>query len=240
MSTRQNSARVSIPSAIAVEETRNHKTGKVSVTMASQSSCPSTCPFVASGCYAESGPQSWTTAKLNRSRITDPVTIAREEAKAIGTLSGTRPLRLHVVGDCTSDESARILARAVKAYKRRGNQPAWTYTHAWRDISRCSFGSISALASCESTEQVKTASAKGYAAVLVVDRFESEKAYTTADDIKIVPCPQQTGRTENCATCKLCWDDARLREMRVTVGFAAHGAQASAVRRQLVQITEAK
>jgi hypothetical protein len=162
-----------------------------------------------------------------------------EEAQAIATLSGARPLRLHVVGDCTSDETARILARAVEAYRRRGNQPAWTYTHAWRDISRRSFGSISVLASCESIEQVKVARAKGYAAAMVLDRFRSQKAYVV-DGVKVIPCPQQTGRTENCATCKLCWNDARLRDTGVTIGFAAHGAQANAVRRQLVQITEAK
>jgi hypothetical protein len=168
------------------------------------------------------------------------VAIATEEAEAIDTLSGARPLRLHVVGDCTSDETAQILATAVKAYKRRGNQSAaWTYSHAWRDIKRKSFGSISVLASCETTEQVKVARAKGYATALVVDRFARTKAYSL-DGIKIVPCPQQTGRSKNCLSCKLCWTDARLRETGVTIAFEAHGAQAKSVRKQLIQITEVK
>jgi hypothetical protein len=241
MSTPKNSAPVSIPAAKAVEESGNKKIGPVSATMTSQASCPRYCPFIDFGCYAMTGPQGWQTAKLNRSTVTDPVAIAKEEAKAIGTLSGSRPLRLHVVGDCTSNETAHIIADAVRQYKRRGHNygvepAAWVYTHAWRDIGRRSFGPISTLASCESTAQVRLAQRKGYAAAIVVDRFASEKAYTV-DGVKIVPCPQQTGRTENCMSCRLCWDDKRLRQIGVTVGFAAHGNQANSVRKQLIQIS---
>ena len=150
----------------------------------------------------------WTTAKLNRSTATDPVAIATEEAKAIATLSGTRPLRLHVVGDCTSDQTARILAGAVRKYQRVTNQPAWSYSHAWRDIKRKSFGPISVLASGESTQQVKLARAKGYATAMVVDRFQDTKAFSI-DGVKVVPCPQQTGKTDSCRTCRLCWDDSQ-------------------------------
>jgi hypothetical protein len=238
MSTSKNSAHVYLPAATAVEESRNQKIGPVSATMVSQSSCPTYCPFIHSGCYAEGGNSGFTTRRLNRSTLTDPVGIATAEASAIDTLSGTRPLRLHVVGDCTSDQTARILAGAVRDYKRRGkqNSAAWTYSHAWRDISRRSFGPISVLASCESMEQVLRARRKGYATAIVVDRFASTKAYV-ADGVKIVPCPQQTGKTENCATCRLCWNDKALRQTGVTIGFEAHGMQAKSVRNSLIQIS---
>ena len=237
MSIKENTARVSTPAVKAVEESGNKKIGPVSATMASQSSCPSYCAFIKSGCYAETGLQGFQTRRLNQSPITEPIEIAKAEAAAMGTLSGTRPLRLHVVGDCTSDACARILAGAVRKYKTRGKTQSavWTYSHAWRDIKRRSFGSISVLASCESTNQVKLARTKGYSTALVVDQFQCDKAYEI-DGVKVVPCPQQTGRTENCATCKLCWNDDRLRETGVTIGFAAHGQQAKNVRSQLIQI----
>jgi hypothetical protein len=225
-----------LPAAKAVEQTENSKTGAVSVTMASQASCPKACPFIDAGCYASNGPVGWTTAKLNRSAVTDPIAIAKAESAAIATLSGSRPLRLHVVGDCTTDQTARILAGAVRKYQRRGNQPVWTYSHAWRDVARKSFGTISTLASCESTEQVKQARKRGYATAIVLDRFRDTKAYTI-DGVKVVPCPQQTGRAKDCASCKLCWNDARVRETGVTVAFEPHGAQANSVRRQLTQIS---
>jgi len=242
MSTTDDSARVYTSAAKAVEVSGNQKIGPVSATMTSQASCPRYCPFIESGCYAMTGPQGWQTAKLNRSTVTDPVEIAKAEAAAIGTLSAARPLRLHVVGDCTSNETARILADAVCQYKRRGKrnhgvEPAtWTYSHSWPDIGRRSFGPISVLASCESARQVQTARKKGYAAALVVDYFRSDKAYTV-DGVKVVPCPQQTGRSENCMSCKLCWNDGRLRKIGVTIGFRAHGNQANSVRKQLIQIS---
>jgi hypothetical protein len=242
MSTPKNTAHVYLPAATAVEVSRNQKIGPVSATMASQSSCPTYCPFLSAGCYANGGMQGFQTRKLNQSPMTDPIAIAHTEADAIGTLSAARPLRLHVVGDATSNACARILASAVRLFKRRGQRnhgvepAAWLYTHAWPKVNRRSFGPISALASCESTQQVKTARKKGYATALVVDRFASDKAYEI-DGVKIVPCPQQTGKTENCMSCKLCWDDARLRQIGVTIGFEAHGNQAKSVRNSLIQIS---
>jgi len=40
---------------IAVEKSQNSKTGEVAVTYAPIHSCPKTCPFLDSGCYAQYG-----------------------------------------------------------------------------------------------------------------------------------------------------------------------------------------
>jgi hypothetical protein len=82
---------------------------------------------------------------------------------------------------------------------------------------------------------VKAAQTKGYATALVVEHFADTKAYTL-DGIKVVPCPQQTGRTESCTTCRLCWNVKALRQTGVTIGFEAHGMQAKSVRNSLIQI----
>lgn len=218
-------------SAMAVERTGNAKVGPVSVTMASQASCPSDCPWLHSGCYAESGPQGIHTSRLNKSTDTDAELIARTEARAILGLSGTRPLRLHVVGDCRTSNAARILGYAVTKYM----QPVWTYTHAWRTVARDAWGRISVLASCETAAQVREAHKRGYATALVVAEHTSDSAYTV-DGIKVVPCPQQTGKSENCTTCRLCWDDGKLKAIGATIGFSAHGARAKRIQERLVTI----
>src|ERR1051325_4960950 len=102
--------------AIAIEKSRNSKITGCSATMVSQASCPRSCKFYGNGCYAESGPAGFTTHRLNRSTETKPEAIARIEAKAISQLSGKRPLRLHVVGDCTTDQAAKVLSSAVEFY----------------------------------------------------------------------------------------------------------------------------
>src|ERR1051325_9338279 len=136
--------------AIAVEKSRNSKIAGCSATMVSQASCPRSCKFYANGCYAESGPTGFTTHRLNRSTETKPEAIARIEAKAISQLSGKRPLRLHVVGDCTTDKAAKILSSAAESYP----MPVWSYTHAWRTVSRVLWGKVSILASCETAADV--------------------------------------------------------------------------------------
>lgn len=208
-----------MPSAIAVEKTENKKTGPVSVTMASQASCPKSCPFMGNGCYAESGPQGIHTSRLNRDSTTDPDNIAFDEVMAIKKLSGTRPLRLHIVGDCTTEHGATLLSNATRRFKH-----TWTYTHSFRTIARKFWGKISVLASCETFEDVRLAWAKGYSAAIVLPEFQSDKAYMV-EGIKVIPCPEQTGKTANCTTCRLCWDDDKLKTLGAVIGFSAHGSR---------------
>src|SRR5262245_12837754 len=94
--------------AIAVDDARNRKLGNVSTTHVSQASCPPTCPWRDAGCYAEGGPQGFTTRRLNRSAERNAARIAHAEARAIDALSARRLLRGRVVGDSRTDASARI------------------------------------------------------------------------------------------------------------------------------------
>ena len=205
-------------SAIAVEVSKNAKTGPVSATYASQSSCPTVCPLRGAGCYAESGPMAFTTRRLNRHVATVDET-AREEADAIDTLTGSYPLRVHVVGDCPTDSAARTVSAAVERYVNRGGQSAWTYTHAWRTVERESWGeSIAVRASCESLADVRAAKARGYSTAMVVAEHPADGRAYTAGGIKIIPCPEQT-RGIACVDCRLCW-----RESDATIAFAIHGA----------------
>lgn len=204
----------------AVEISDNIKIGKVSATYVSQNSCPD-CPLKGSGCYAEHDFTGFTTRRLNSHGI-EADQLAENEARAIDGLSGYLPLRLHVVGDCSSDERAAKVSRSADKYRARHNQPVWAYSHAWRDVLRAAWGKVSILASCETITDAKKAIARGYAAAIVVNSHESANAYKV-DGLNVIPCPQQTGKTANCSTCKLCWNSERLYKSNSVIAFEIHG-----------------
>ena len=208
----------------AVEKSKNEKIGITSATYVSQQSCPSSCRLRTKGCYANYHLVGLTTRRLNEQAADlDAVTLAENEASAIRSLTGKRPLRLHVVGDCSTDAAARIVSNAADEYRAKDNAPVWAYTHAWRDVARESWNGVSVLASCESVAEVKEAMAKGYGTAMVVAEHSGHAA-KAVDGIKMLPCPSQTGKSESCVTCKLCFDADRLRETSTVICFEVHGA----------------
>lgn len=218
--------------AIAVEKSSNRKIGEASATYVSQASCPTSCPFRGSGCYAESGFVGITTKRLNKSTETDAVTLARQEADAILSLSGKRDLRLHVVGDSTTEEGTRILADAASSYTARYGKTVWSYTHA-QDIPRGAWGEVSILRSVETVKAAKQASDAGYAAAMVVESFEDTKAYPIGEGLTGIPCPVQTGKADSCVKCRLCLNADKLHAKNRVVLFEAHSDRASKVKQAL-------
>ena len=213
----------------AVELSQNSKIGDASATYVTQDSCPDSCTLKKNGCYAENNLVGMITSKLNNEANGQykPLTIAKQEALAIGTLTGMRPLRVHVVGDCRTNGAAEVVARAMAKHTKKFGQKAWSYTHAWRRVRAASWLGQSVLASCESTTDAKEAMGKGYAVALVVPEFASSKAYML-DGIKVMPCPAQVGDT-NCSLCRLCMGSISLRAKRVVIGFEPHGTRKSKV-----------
>jgi len=205
----------------AVEVSENKKTGIVSATYASQSSCDSKCPFYHNGCYAEAGPAGIHTRKVSSSHITDPVEIAKAEAEAIRGLSGRFDLRIHVVGDCNNDESADIVSKAMAEHKEKHNCEAWTYTHAWRTVQKQSWNNQNVLASIETFQDIVSARSRGYVAAIVVAKFKSDRLYVENGE-KILPCPNQT-KSVQCVDCRLCMKTEHLRKNNITIAFEAHG-----------------
>lgn len=223
--------------AIAVESSENAKVGRVSATYVAQESCPSTCAFKGNGCYAESGVAAFTTRRLNRASaaaVLTPEVIAESEAREIAALTGRLPLRVHVVGDCQTDASARVISAAMMAHSAKHGQFAWTYTHAWRDVQRESWQAASVLASCETADDVREANARGYAAAIVVSEHASRKVYDL-DGINVLPCPQESNASVTCASCGLCSRDSMLLARGLAVGFAAHSARADKVKEAIAQ-----
>jgi hypothetical protein len=217
--------------AIAVPLTTNRKLGFASATYAAQTSCPDTCPLRNAGCYAEHGPTGMITRRLNRTPAT-PLDVARAEAEAIGTLPGLLDLRLHVVGDCATDDAAALVSAAALRRTQPGRK-VWTYTHAWRAVDRAAWDRVSVLASLEDPRLIPEARTRGYAAALIVPEHPGDRLHQ--DGQRLLPCPEQT-RGRRCTECRLCLDAERLHRDRLTITFRAHGTRAAQVR-QLVQIS---
>ena len=203
--------------------TGRKKANKCSATYASQSSCPTDCAFLNSGCYAETGNASYTTRRLNAAEETDPIKIAKIEAAEIGKLRGKYDLRVHVVGDSRTNKSAEIVGQAMVDYENKSGKSAWTYTHAWKRVKASSWRGANAIASCETPEDVQRAHKLGYATSIVVDKLEdkSGKVYRK-DGIKYLPCLKES-RGIPCVECGICFNTKTLRKLKLTITFPAHG-----------------
>lgn len=210
----------------AVLHSKNAKVGDVAATYAPiAQTCPASCPLRNNGCYAQSGNVGFKVRRTEEySDGMNGDTVATLEGDEIADMAAHSPaghaMRIHVSGDATSDYRALQMARGASVW----NGPIWSYTHAWAEVSRISWGRVSVLASCETLSQVILAAAKGYAAALVVASHpDNGRAFTTPEGVKVIPCPSQT-RGVLCTDCKLCWNDKLLLAQGACISFAAHGA----------------
>lgn len=209
---------------VAVELSRNSKTGPVAATYAPIASCPKDCPFLGQGCYGQTGRVGLVSKRIE-TRLSK-AEIARREAALIRALPGTLPLRLHVVGDAATPQAARVIAAACADYSAKHGQPVWTYTHAWKRVPRDAWGEVSVLASCETTQEAKAAIARGYAVALVSDIERTEKR----DGLTLIPCPNQRNKSYTCTMCKFCFRDQSLITKKRVVCLAPHGSGTKKVR----------
>ena len=225
--------------ALAVPKSGNEKTGPIAATYTGTDRTCTDCPHKGTGsCYYESGFRTrGLNARLNtaaKAQKASTLRIAKAEARAIDGLltSGRvkhRPLRIHVGGDAPTAEAAALIAGAARRFSERVDAPAYTYTHAWRDVPRSAWEGVSVLASVETLKDAKKALKRGYAPAIIVDHFDGDKA-SVVDGVRLIPCPAQTKDDVSCADCRLCMDADKLVQINAAVAFAAHGTQARKTR----------
>jgi len=217
--------------------TRDPKSRPASITRAAQSSCPETCKLRGNGCYAEGGPSGIHSGKLNRAAehtAASPIDIATAEAAAIveGWPRDGRPLRLHEVGDCATNEAAQLVSAAVALAQSEGAGPAWTYTHAWADVGGGSWGSVSCLASVESTGEAIAASARGYPVAILAPTRNAGVDRLALAGLHGVYCPAQAGDSD-CEACRLCTRGEALFRAGRGIIFTPHGKRARMISERL-------
>ena len=216
--------------------------GNVDATYASvEATCPDTCAAKGTYCYAQTGHVGITVQRLDRAATGHTaVALAMAEASAIDAarVAPGQLLRVHVSGDSRTRRGTRAIAAAVARRRERGGGHAWSYTHAWRTVTRDDWGCVSTLASVESPRDVAKVRARGYAPAIVVDKFPSARAFTVPGDetgTRFVPCPAQT-RDVTCDDCRLCLQDQRLFASGRGIAFEAHSQNAAKARRHLAVV----
>lgn len=165
------------------------------------------------------------------------IKVAKAEALAIdgafrgGPIDG-RPIRLHTVGDCRNRTSARIVGEAASRWVERGGGNAWTYTHAWREVPRESWGpSVSVLGSIDVVGHARRAIQAGYAPARYVPAFPHGSRSWVESGVRWIPCPAQTREfktdgikvaTTYASIAKTCPKSCKLKATRECYGMHGH------------------
>jgi hypothetical protein len=219
--------------------------GLDAVYIAIRQSCPTECPFKPvdenQGCWATVGRVGMLNSRLEKeAKGMDRRALGREVAKAIdaswprGVRQG-QMLRLPVAGDLAVPSAVEPVAAAVRRWKKRGGLGAWGYTHAWRRVTRASWGEVSVLASVETLEEAKQARRRGFAPARVVADFPNGSKAWVEEGVKFIPCPEQT-REVTCDQCRLCFDDKKLKARGAAIAFKAH----SLVKKRTLNVLQEK
>lgn len=217
-----------------------------STSVSIRTTCPNTCPFKSTpgtigGCYADAGFTRIKIRKLDEAAEGFSATdVIREEVRQIDSsfrggdipqdgARGGRDLRLHIAGEATTAEHAKLLGGAATRWKQRKGGDVWTFTHGWREIPRSAWGpDVSVIASVENPRDMLLAKKRGYASAIVVEDFPNgDKAFKLpgVGKTKVVPCPAET-RGVPCISCRLCLVPDQLLKARSAIAFKIHGQHA--------------
>jgi len=206
----------------------NGKTGKIPVSVTEKKSCPPSCPFQGSGCYAESGPLALHWNKVGVSRGDSWENFCTK----IEALPEGQIWRHNAAGDLPGEgESldAEALAMLVQANKgKRG----FTFTHkpptpenisSIRAANDNGFAINLSANNLAQADQYLALNAGPVAVVLPSDAPDG--AFRTPAGNQVVVCPAVTEAGEavgmNCQRCGLCAIPTR----KAIIGFPAHGTR---------------
>ena len=175
--------------------------------------CPSSCPLLDNGCYAQGG----RVAMQQRDRYgLDDGTVHREACRSLpqGAI-----VRLHVSGDVMLNDELDepYLLDLILAANERPDITFYGYTHAWRVIDRDRFpfpANLVINASCESFEDAEEAKGLGWDVTVVVPSTTAWRR----QELTVI-CPEQSSGI-SCYDCRLCMKPGR----RLDVAFKAHGS----------------
>lgn len=204
-------------------KSRNEKVGPIPVSTTESKTCPTSCPFKKSGCYADGGPLALFWGKVDRKEAgTDWDTFCGQiEALPEGQL-----WRHNQAGDLPSNGSeidTHAMGLLVEANKgKRG----FTYTHHNPEvasnrvaIAQANMNGFTVNLSGNNLKHADNLAALNIGPVVAVVPENHPEHSTTPMGRKVVVCPEQTGKAKSCAECALCQKANRS----VIVAFRAHG-----------------
>lgn len=205
-------------------KSRNEKVGPIPVSTTESKTCPTSCPFKKSGCYADGGPLALFWGKVDRG---DAGVAWDDFVGQIKALPEGQLWRHNQAGDLPSDGS-RIDHKAVMALvEANKGKRGFTYTHhdvINDDLNHDSVyfanqGGFTVNLSGNNLRHADELASLGIAPVVAVVPEDHPEHSTSPMGRKVVVCPEQTGKAASCMTCGLC----QKADRKVIVAFRAHG-----------------
>ena len=214
----------------------NVKTGPIPVSTTSRDTCPTSCPFMGNGCYADNAPLRFHWDAVSRGERGGTLGELCESIKALPDGQVWR----HNQGGDLPGKGERINRKELQRLTRanRGRK-GFTYTHkpldvgnnadAIREANRDGFVVNVSANTLADVDRVKRANV-GPVVVVAPSDHGPETTYS-ADGHAIVTCPATYRDDITCADCKLCAKDRDC-----VVAFPAHGARTAKLDATLVRI----
>lgn len=204
-------------------KSRNEKVGPIPVSTTESKSCPTTCPFKKSGCYADGGPLALFWGKVDRGLA--GVEWA-EFCDQIAALPEGQLWRHNQAGDLPSDGKYIDLEKFHALIEANRGRKGFTYTHHDAtlvgnrgSIKAANLHGFTVNLSGNSVAHADTLAALEIAPVVCVVGEDHPEHSVTPEGRKVVVCPEQTGKAKSCKECGLCQKANR----GVIVAFRAHG-----------------
>ena len=183
--------------------------------------CPSECPLLNNGCYAQNGP-----VAMHSSRSATAPDNWKD--KLLQLPPGSK-IRYMVSGDLFTDDRPDwgTISGILEVHSNRKDLKGWSYTHGWRRLDASMLNSLPNLtvnASTESLDDALRALTNGWPTVMVVPSgFPKRVEY---DQVAVLVCPNQTNPEVTCDRCMLCFKKGRrLNGKPLVIAFRAHGTR---------------
>lgn len=206
----------------------NSKTGRMLVSKTSAVTCPPGCPFLGSGCYAEtaqSGTRVWREISTTESGLTLSEFCARIRALPPDAL-----WRHNEAGDLPG-KGPRIAPKALASIAKANlGRRGFTYTHKpitgphgkanRRAIRAANSAGFTINLSADNPADMRSKVASGVGPVCVVVPTDSLRRTAVVDGTRLVRCPAEY-RDTTCRDCGLC---ARA-DRSFVIAFSAHGVR---------------
>jgi len=203
----------------------NAKTGPIPVSTTSMKSCPSTCPFKANGCYADSGP-----LRLHWQKVTNKLRGMpwSQFCKEIAKLPEGSLWRHNQAGDLPHTAGTINTKKLLKLINANSGRKGFTYTH--HDVLTNPTNSLAIWASNTSGFTVNLSANTIDEAdelynlhiapvAVTLHSGETRKSFRSPNDVRIVTCPATLRDDVTCESCGLC----AIATRRCIVGFPSHG-----------------
>lgn len=211
----------------------NKKLGGIPTSITSRSSCPPSCSFYNSGCYAEHHVLAYHWKNVG-SDGDDWDTFCRD----VSQLAHGQLWRHNTAGDLPGDGTTVDVPRLVQLMRAAGHTRPFTFSHYYRSEQGLlairtanATGFVVNLSADSLAEADRLAELGAGPVAVVIPSGTLDRSLRTPAGRKVVVCPAQTDAHLTCAQCALCAVPGR----KSIIAFRAHG-QSVAIVDHLIQL----